>query len=121
MLHANQTRPRQSAVPPGTGGAEAAFHEAWNDAPIMLWTTDPQGHVTFVNRSWLDFSGRPLSQELGRGWLDGVHPADCDLLSKGWREGIRARAPFTLEYRARHADGQYRWVLMHGAPRLQDD
>ena len=87
----------------------------------MLWIADPQGHVDFVNQGWLDFTGRPLSQELGRGWLAGVHPADHDLVSKGWREGIRARAPFTIEYRARHADGQYRWVLTHGAPRFQGD
>jgi len=88
---------------------------------MMLWIANPQGRLTFVNRGWLGFTGRPLSQELGRGWLAGVHPADYDLLSKGWREGIRTRAPFTLEYRARHADGQYRWVLTHGAPRLHTD
>ena len=120
-LHADRTRPNQSVAPSGAADSEAAFRAAVNDAPIMLWIADPQGHVAFVNRGWLDFTGRPLSQELGRGWLAGVHPADRDLLSKGWREGIRARAPFTIEYRARHADGQYRWVLTHGAPRLQRD
>ena len=38
---------------------------------------------TFVNQGWLDFTGRPLSQELGRGWLAGVHPADHDLALQG--------------------------------------
>ena len=119
-LPTDRTQPHW-VLPSRPAASEAAFRAALDDAPIMFWIANQQGRLIFVNRGWLDFSGRPLSQELGRGWLAGVHPADYDLLSKGWREGVRARAPFTLEYRARHADGQYRWVLTHGAPRLHTD
>ena len=119
-LPTDRTQPHW-VLPSRTAASEAAFRAALDDAPIMLWIANQQGRLTFVNRGWLDFAGRPLSQELGRGWLAGVHPADYDLLSKGWREGVRSSAPFTLEYRARHAARPYRWVLTHGAPRLHAD
>jgi signal transduction histidine kinase len=34
---------------------------------------------------------------------------------------IEARSPFTVEYRVRHADGSYRWLLASGVPKYGPD
>jgi PAS domain S-box-containing protein len=85
---------------------------------MMLWMCDADGNCTFLNRVWLQFTGRSAAAEAGKGWLQGVH-AD-DLLGICDRFGLaqQAREPFTLEYRLRRADGQYRWLLGHGSPRF---
>jgi PAS domain S-box-containing protein len=36
-------------------------------------------------------------------------------------ENFTARRPFQMEYRARRADGQFRWILDQGVPRFDED
>ena len=57
--------------------SEERFRTVANAAPVMIWMTGPDRLCTFVNKGWLDFTGRSLEQELG---LDG-HRA---FTSKTW-------------------------------------
>src|SRR5213078_5412539 len=59
--------------------------------------------------------------ELGNGWAAGVHPDDLPKWVKTYVEAFDARRPFTMEYRLRRHDGEYRWILDTGTPRLSDD
>jgi PAS domain S-box-containing protein len=83
----------------------------------MIWTTDTQGLVTFVNQGWLDFTGHELHEELGATWTVGVHPDDADELLASWLRALAAPEPWQREYRLRRADGEYRWIVDRGVPR----
>ena len=48
--------------------SEQGFRELADQAPVMIWTTDRDGLVTFVNEGWLRFTGTTLEQELGDSW-----------------------------------------------------
>jgi two-component system cell cycle sensor histidine kinase/response regulator CckA len=87
-------------------------------APVMIWTSGPDMSCTYCNRNWLEFTGRTLEEERGSGWADGIHPEDrerCTQILSEARGGIR---PFEMEYRLRRADGEYRWLLDRGVPRI---
>ena len=88
-----------------------------NSAPVLIWTAGLDKGGTFFNQSWLNFTGRTMEQELGEGWTNGVHPDDLESCMKVYTESFDAQQPFTVEYRLRRHDGQYRWLLDHGAPR----
>ena len=98
--------------------ADGLFRTVADDAPVMLWMAGPDGRCTFFNRQWLAFTGRSLKDELGRGWCRGIHRDDREMLARHAERAAESRAPYTFEYRLRRADGQYRWVIGHGSPRL---
>jgi PAS domain S-box-containing protein len=97
--------------------SEASFRDLADTAPVMIWTTDERGLVTFVNEGWLRYTGTTLEEELGPSWSLGVHPEDAPVVLSSWNERLQRREPWELEYRLRSRGGAYRWVVDRGVPR----
>ena len=51
--------------------------------------------------------------------MEGVYPEDYDRRLEIYVTPFEARAPYEIEYRLRLHDGEYRWILDHGVPRLR--
>ncbi|MBI4783081.1 MAG: PAS domain-containing protein [Oscillatoriophycideae cyanobacterium NC_groundwater_1537_Pr4_S-0.65um_50_18] len=98
--------------------SEERFRLMADHAPVLLWVADTDGQCTFFNQTWLQFTGRTLAQETGNGWAEGVHPDDLQGCMETYLTALRVHQPFQMEYRLRRADGVYRWLLDHGAPRF---
>lgn len=108
--------------------AEQAAHESEqrfltmaDAAPVLIWTADAQSRCTYFNRTWLEFTGRPLAREMGEGWTEGVHPEDLTRCLEAFWGSFAARRPFQSEFRLRRHDGRYRWLLNNGVPRYFPD
>jgi len=101
--------------------SEARFRDMADTAPVMIWISGADKLCTFFNKGWLDFTGRPLEQQLGNGWAEGVHHEDLDHCLEVYLNSFDARQTFTMEYRLRRSDGQYRWILVTGTPRFALD
>jgi two-component system sensor kinase FixL len=101
--------------------SEARFRTVADAAPVMIWMSGPDKLCNFFNKGWLDFTGRTMEQELGNGWAKGVHADDLERCLEVYETSFSARQPFTMEYRLRRNDGEYRWVLDTGTPRFDTD
>src|SRR5262249_49101746 len=101
--------------------SEQRFRIMANTAPVKIVVTDANQQATFFNKTWLDFTGRAMEQELGQGWTAGVHPDDRDECLTSLRTSQEALVEFSLEYRLRRADGQYRSIMCRGVPRFEPD
>jgi len=97
--------------------SEARFRTVADSAPVLIWMSGVERQRTFVNKPWLDFTGRTAEQELGDGWIEGVHPDDVDGCLTAYVKAFDARQPFVLQYRLRRHDGEYRWISDNGVPR----
>lgn len=84
--------------------------------PTLIWRSSLDGRFDYFNKTWLGFTGHSLQQELGEGWMDGIHPDDASRATKIYHSSFRARKAFETEFRLRRYDGIYRWVLDSGRP-----
>jgi PAS domain S-box-containing protein len=97
--------------------SEAQFRELADTTPALMWMTDAEGDVTFVNEGWRRFTGG--TESAGVTFASSAHPDDREKTVRLWTEAIGRREEFRCEYRLRHAaSGSYRWVLEIGTPRF---
>ncbi len=101
--------------------SERKFLLMANSAPVLIWASGPDKLCTFLNKARVDFTGRALEQGLDNGWVENVHPEDAAHCFNTYTESFDARLPFTMEYRLRRHDGQYRWVSDRGVPRYDSE
>ncbi len=101
--------------------SEERFRVMANSAPMIVWMTDADGACTFCNSAWLNFTGLTIEQTVGKGWLSAVHADDRQHAWEGYSSAFMERKSFTAEFRVRRADGEDRWLLATGGPRLTAD
>jgi two-component system CheB/CheR fusion protein len=98
--------------------SELHFRNLANSGQALIWTSGEDTLCDYFNEPWLDFTGRTLEQEIGNGWLEGVHAEDLDRCIDTYVTAFDRREPFSMEYRLRHAGGEYRWLVDQGTPRF---
>lgn len=100
---------------------EERFELLANSAPVLIWMIGPDKSCTYVNKSWLEFTGRRLDEELGQGWATGIHPEDRRRCIEGCSHAFENLVSHQMEYRLRRHDGEYRWILDSAVPRFNTD
>jgi PAS domain S-box-containing protein len=114
-------RARQRRMEQALRESEERFRLMANGVPVMVWTAGPDMTTDFYNSTVLAFSGLPIEQLLGDGWLRRIHPDDVERRVNNYVLAVTARQPFQMEYRFRRADETYRWILDTGVPRYGPD
>jgi len=98
--------------------SEQRFRMLADSAPVLIWMCDEQQVFNYFNKGWLNFTGRTLAHESGRGWQVGVHLDDYSKVQETFLKSVRERQPFHTEFRLRRFDGEYRWMIAVGVPRF---
>ena len=101
--------------------AETRFRWAADCVPTLIACTEPDGSCSFINQSWLDFTGRSREEELQDGWQSALHPDHRDAFLDFYWESIQARAPFALTIPLLCHDGSYHSLRATATPRLLED
>ncbi len=102
----------------GLRESEAHFRMLADATPVLVWMAGTDQLCTWLNRSWLEYTGRMLEDELGNGRIAGIHPDDRARFSETYGAHLSRHEPFELEYRLRRQDGTYGWILDRGVPLL---
>jgi len=89
--------------------------------PNPIWRSGLDAKCNFFNKSWLNFTGRTIEQEMGDGWAEGVFKEDFDTCLKTYLDAFKEKQAFQMEYRLKHKDGTYHWILDSGSPFYDDN
>ncbi|MBC3889412.1 diguanylate cyclase [Acetobacterium paludosum] len=85
-------------------------------SPNMIWRSGKDTLCNYFNTTWLNFTGRPLEQEMGVRWAEGVHPEDYETCLKIYLDAFEKEESFEMEYRLKRKDGVWRWINDRGVP-----
>ena len=96
--------------------SETRFRTLADTMPQMVWSTLPDGYHDYYNARWYEFTGAPAGTTDGEGWNDMFHAEDQERAWTVWRHSLETGDPYQIEYRLRHHDGTYRWVLGRALP-----
>jgi PAS domain S-box-containing protein len=102
----------------GLRESEAYFRMLADATPVLVWKAGTDRLCSWLNRSWLEYTGRVLDDELGTGRTDSIHPDDRANFIRVYNAHFSRQEPFELEYRLRRQDGTYGWILDRGVPLL---
>jgi PAS domain S-box-containing protein len=95
--------------------SEARFRALAEAMPQMVWTTDAEGRLEYLNSRWLAYTGAARDAPLESAW-SAIHPEDLPRARARWDEAHRTGTPYEEEHRLRRFDGAYRWHLARGVP-----
>ena len=95
---------------------EQQFQLMCNSMPQMLWTTRPDGYHDYFSQRWYDYTGLRPDQCYGLGWKLPFHPDDMAETGKRWQHSLDTGDEYITEYRCRHHNGEWRWMLGRALP-----
>lgn len=97
--------------------SEQNFRTLADSGQALIWAAGTDKLFSYFNKVWLDFTGRTIGQEVDNGWLEGIHPDDIKRFNDVYLNAFDQREKFSVEYRLRRNDGNYRWIQNDGCPR----
>jgi len=111
---------QQRATEEAVAENESRWNFALEGAGQGVWDLDAKRGRVFYSRRWREMRGFGLDEEIDgsrEAWLSRVHPDDRQrLLEQSVKQQAGEIAPNDFEYRERHRDGQWIWILSRGRP-----
>lgn len=91
---------------------ERRFVALANAMPQQVWVAGADGHVSYVNRRWCDYTGLSLGDAQAPATLASIiHVEDRENSSVAWLRSLNDGVPYEMEQRLQGRDGSYRWFL----------
>lgn len=97
--------------------SEKKYRFLADSMPQIVWIGEPDGKLTYFNKSTLDYSGKNYNEFVeGDGWLEIVHPDERKENLRLWAKSVRTKKPFFFEHRFRNKVNEYRWFMSRAYP-----
>lgn len=111
---------RQKRAEAALVDAEERWSFALESAGQGVWDHDMVGRQAFFSRTWKTMRGYAPDEEVEgtyKAWIQRVHPDDRARITETIRRQDAGELPYNaFEYRERHRDGHWIWILSRGRP-----
>ena len=99
---------------------QALFQALAEQAPQVVWTSDPDGAATYFNRAWFDLVGGAFTDWAGNGWYAAIHPDDVPEVHEKWKAAVVSQAPYAGIRRLLAKDGSCHTMSYRASPVLDE-
>ena len=116
-----QARREAQALQAEVQAADTRLRQQAEALPIITFTTDSEGRITYISPQWYAFTGQPTGgslAEVDTAWADRVHPDDRERTAQEIQQSIAGPRLGRVEARLRSRNGEYRWFLTEAVPEL---
>ena len=100
------------------GDSERLLRNITTAAPTALWMSNKKGEITYINQTWVDWSGNSFEDNLLYGWMSIILPEDLTQVVDGFYKATSNRVQYEVEFRINHADGTPHWCIARGQPQF---
>ena len=93
--------------------SEENYRRLIANLPDVTWTSDAQGHTTYISPNVEEVFGFTPAEIVERGdevWLGRIHPVDAPRVLHAYTALFEQNHPFNEEYRVQRKDGEWIWV-----------
>ncbi|RKR83607.1 PAS domain S-box-containing protein [Mucilaginibacter gracilis] len=90
-------------------------------APTALWMADKEGAITYVNQTWVDWTGTVFEDNLGEQWANAIYKDDRLRAIDKFLGDLRQRVLYETEFRLNHSDGTVHWCVATGKPQYDNN
>ncbi|MGQ4272942.1 PAS domain S-box protein [Terrihabitans sp. B22-R8] len=98
--------------------SEERFRAMADNAPALIWMTDPAGNVTFANAYHERMFGRPAADLYAQGWVDIVGADGNPFERPDVAAAISRHESLRFEMKVRDGSGNARWLRCEAVPRF---
>ncbi|MBX0301796.1 EAL domain-containing protein [Cryobacterium sp. 1639] len=92
------------------------LHTLIKISPVGIMQFDVDGGLLSANDQWLGLTGLTLTESLGDGWAQSMHPDDVLRVAAGWGAAVAAGSPYSATLRLETPQGEVHWVQVNTAP-----
>ena len=97
--------------------SEHAWRSLADSSDALIRIADRDLRCLYVNRAWRELTGWAPEAGAGGDWSAHIHPEEQARCRDEIARRCSDREPFSLDYRLRRGDGDYRWVRDLATPR----
>ncbi len=102
--------------------SQQRYSEMVESVNEVIFRSDTEGRLTFLNSFWRTVSGYRVDQALGKSLASFLHPDDCASAQAHFADVIAGRQPeCRCELRLRTRKGEIRWIEAAGRPIVDVD
>jgi PAS domain S-box-containing protein len=98
--------------------SEARFRTMADGSPVIIWATDRNNAIEFVNQAFREFLGVTQERLHCDGLQPFLHPDDAANYVSAYRDAVENRAQFRVQARVHSAAGEWRWMDSYATPRI---
>ena len=95
---------------------EDNFRHLAEALPQIVWTSDPDGVVDYINPQWGDFTGLDEGDPDYLHWAKRIHAEDLVNVEVGWAEALKSGDVYEAEFRIASVNGTYFWFTARAIP-----